>query len=203
MKESKKFLKSEKSKRQIINATIHLMATRGYGQTSIADISNATGLTKGALYHHFSSKEDLFEVSIRYITDIIGQNLLKIDSASGSSAQILGHVFDIFINLFEEDNHYVLIVCSLVLEMESGRTSFAQPLTEMFSKFSTYLERIIVKGQSNHEFAADIEAKLVSLNIVGVLFGSSIPWIMNKDRTNYRAIMESQKNILLNSIKNS
>ena len=48
MKQSKKYLQSEKSKREIIEATIHLMAEKGYGQTAISDISESTGLTKGA-----------------------------------------------------------------------------------------------------------------------------------------------------------
>jgi AcrR family transcriptional regulator len=201
MNRSKKYLQSEKSKRHIIDATIHLMATKGYGYTSISDISEATGLTKGALYHHFSNKEELFEVSVAYIADIIEDKLLSIGMDQASSSKILGVVFDVFIDLFEENYHYALTVSSLILELETGRSPVTRPLIDMLDKFSVFLERIISKGQLNRELNSDFEAKLVALNIIGVFFGNTLPWIMNKDRTNYRAIMESQKKILLTSLK--
>ena len=103
--------------------------------------------------------------------------------------------------MFEENYHYALTVSSLILELETGRSPVTRPLIDMLHKFSVFLERIISKGQSNRELNSDFEAKLVALNIIGIFFGNTLPWIMNKDRTNYRAIMESQKKILLTSLK--
>jgi len=200
MADSKKYIQSEKSKRQIIEATIHLMATKGYGQTSIADISYATGLTKGALYHHFYNKDELFEVTIRHIGDVFSKKLLELESTQNSSVYQLAQLFDLFVDLFEENSHYILIVCSLVLEMESDRRSFAKPITDMFVDLSTFIERIIGKGQASKEIVSEFDTKLLSLNILGLLFGNTIPWVLNKDKTNYRVIMESQREILLRSI---
>ena len=41
-------------------AATELFATRGYGDTSVADILASAGVSRGALYHHFDGKEDLF-----------------------------------------------------------------------------------------------------------------------------------------------
>jgi len=200
MVESKKYIQSEKSKRQIIEATIRLMATKGYGQTSIADISYATGLTKGALYHHFYNKGEIFEVTIRHIGDVFSQKLLELESIQNSSIYQLSQLFDLFVDLFEENSHYILIVCSLVLEMESDKRSFANPITNILMELSTFIERHIGKGQANREITPELDTKLLSLNILGLLFGNTIPWVLNKDKTNYRVIMESQKELLLRSI---
>ena len=43
----------------IIRAARRMFSEHGYHNTGIADIQQATGLTKGAFYHHFRSKEDL------------------------------------------------------------------------------------------------------------------------------------------------
>ena len=37
-----------------------LFGERGFAATSIEDLASAAGVTRGALYHHFASKEDLF-----------------------------------------------------------------------------------------------------------------------------------------------
>jgi AcrR family transcriptional regulator len=46
---------------ELIDVAQALFLTRGYERTTINDVINATGLSKGAFYHHFRAKEDLLE----------------------------------------------------------------------------------------------------------------------------------------------
>ena len=54
---TKKQQQGEQSRELILDATEHLMATRGYAATSISDIRNACGLPPSSIYWHFGSKE--------------------------------------------------------------------------------------------------------------------------------------------------
>ncbi|HEX5565534.1 MAG TPA: TetR/AcrR family transcriptional regulator [Streptomyces sp.] len=45
--------------RRLLAAATRLFADRGYDRTSVQEIVEAAGVTKGALYHYFGSKEDL------------------------------------------------------------------------------------------------------------------------------------------------
>lgn len=51
---------ADETRRNLIEAAKHLFETEGYAAASLADITSAAGVTKGALFHHFDSKEDLF-----------------------------------------------------------------------------------------------------------------------------------------------
>jgi AcrR family transcriptional regulator len=53
----------------IVSAALRLFAQRGFGSTSIADITEAAGITKGAIYWHFDSKEALFKGILEEIRD--------------------------------------------------------------------------------------------------------------------------------------
>ena len=52
-------LPAEKRRRQLLNAATRLFVRKGYRGTTTEEIARAARLTKGALYHHFKSKEDI------------------------------------------------------------------------------------------------------------------------------------------------
>jgi AcrR family transcriptional regulator len=53
--------KSEISTGKVLDAALELFSTQGYGATSMRSISEASGLSVGNLYHHFGSKEAIFQ----------------------------------------------------------------------------------------------------------------------------------------------
>jgi len=52
--------KGIQTQRKIVEASLQLFSVKGYYNTSIKDILAATGLTKGGLYGHFASKEEIW-----------------------------------------------------------------------------------------------------------------------------------------------
>ena len=54
-------LQSEATARRILHTALELMRSQGFDQVSVRDICKAAGITTGAFYHHFSSKEALLE----------------------------------------------------------------------------------------------------------------------------------------------
>ncbi len=51
----------------LVDASRALFASRGYADVSIDDITQATGVTRGALYHHFDDKKDLFQAVVEEV----------------------------------------------------------------------------------------------------------------------------------------
>ncbi|HEY1487219.1 MAG TPA: helix-turn-helix domain-containing protein, partial [Micromonosporaceae bacterium] len=48
---------------RILAAAVELFAEQGYDKTSVQEVVERAGVTKGALYHYFSAKDDLlFEI---------------------------------------------------------------------------------------------------------------------------------------------
>lgn len=75
----------EETVKLIVDEALKLFIQKGYDNTSIQDIiNNLGGLSKGAIYHHFKSKEEIFDaVSLR-----IGQeNAVYYDNILGDKTQ--------------------------------------------------------------------------------------------------------------------
>lgn len=54
------------SKKQILHTALELFLRNSYKEVSLRDIVNEVGLTKGAFYHYYTSKDQLFEEAVKY-----------------------------------------------------------------------------------------------------------------------------------------
>ena len=53
--------KSERSRRQVLDAALQLFSRHGYRATSVRDIAEKAGVSTGNVYHHFPDKETIFK----------------------------------------------------------------------------------------------------------------------------------------------
>jgi AcrR family transcriptional regulator len=65
----------EETTRTLIAEARRLFATRGYAHVSLADIVQAAGVTKGALYHHFTGKDDIFRAVLEQVHREVGERV--------------------------------------------------------------------------------------------------------------------------------
>jgi TetR/AcrR family acrAB operon transcriptional repressor len=54
----------EQTVENILSVSAKLFVEKGYEKTSVQDITDALGMSKGAIFHHFKSKEDIFNAVI-------------------------------------------------------------------------------------------------------------------------------------------
>ena len=65
---------AEERKNEILDVSQRLFSTKGFDDTSIADILNEIGIAKGTLYYHFKSKEEILDAIIeRMIKDQVAK----------------------------------------------------------------------------------------------------------------------------------
>ena len=76
-----------RTRAEIFDHAARLFRLRGYGGTNIDDIMLAAGLTRGAFYAHFTSKDDLFAEAIR-----AGHGLLARARSDGPQAAVEGYL---------------------------------------------------------------------------------------------------------------
>ena len=65
-------VKSENTRKLIIDTSFDIFYEKGYHNTSIPDIMKKTKLTKGAFYHHFNNKID---IGIKVIENILSKRI--------------------------------------------------------------------------------------------------------------------------------
>lgn len=74
---------------QVLKAALDLFATQGYATTSVQQIVKAAGVTKGAMYHYFTSKDDLLFAVYERILSLQKRRLDEITAEGGPAEDVL------------------------------------------------------------------------------------------------------------------
>lgn len=77
--------RSEATREALIEAARGLFAERGYAGVGTEEIVRAAGVTRGALYHHFGGKRDLFEAVYERIESELAQRIAAGALAGGAA----------------------------------------------------------------------------------------------------------------------
>ena len=86
----------EATKANILKQSGHLFNTQGYKATSLSDITHATKLTKGAIYRHFRSKDQLEKEALLYLSQTMFASIRQRIKAESTAPGKLRALFSFF-----------------------------------------------------------------------------------------------------------
>ena len=162
-------IRSEATRRKILDAAIDVFGEVGYGAAGWNTIIDRTGMTKGALYHHFDSKESLASAIIEEGSDAI---LIAFGNVCGSSSPA-----------FENMIHGTFRIASVLNSDKTARA--AEQLTAALSGFNkaaaafsaSLVELMTSQAQRAREegdLREDLDPAVVGESIIAAMFGSRL-----------------------------
>jgi TetR/AcrR family transcriptional repressor of nem operon len=73
-----------------------LFNTQGYKATSISDITELTGLTKGAIYRHFENKNELEKKALYHLSSTLDEKMREVIRSQPTAGKKLRAIFNFF-----------------------------------------------------------------------------------------------------------
>jgi AcrR family transcriptional regulator len=95
---TKKARQSETTRAALISAARELFAEQGFSETSTEQIVKRAGVTRGALYHHYRDKEDLFRAVFETIEAELAERLLKAATRADEPVEQIQRGFAAFLD---------------------------------------------------------------------------------------------------------
>jgi AcrR family transcriptional regulator len=146
--------RSEKSKQQILDAALKLFSHKGYGATSVRDISEEAGLSKGNVYHHFPDKETIFRALLDRYFLAMSQPEFPFNRAlaSGTFPENLEKIGHAVREVVRDYRDYALLIYVDVVEFDGTHIrKFYENMADRFDAF--------IKAAGMEE---ELQAKLAS-----------------------------------------
>ena len=156
----------EERRRQIIQATLHLIATKGIQKTSIREIAKASDMTVGNLYHYIGTREDIILLAFNHGMDQVRKLIEQINDLSETlePQEALKAAVDRYIRYHHANWEGTVFIYK---EMGSLSPSLRLPVIEVNSHMHDVFIRIIQKGRKTGVFKAD-DIDMVASTIVSM-----------------------------------
>jgi AcrR family transcriptional regulator len=139
--------RSERSRRQILDAALKLFSHRGYGATSVQEIAEAAGLSKGNLYHHFPDKETVFRALLDRYFQAMSQAEFPFNQAlaTGTFPENLEQIGRAARDMVRDYREYVALIYVDVVEFDGSHVR--KFYEDMASRFDAFLKAHGLEGQ--------------------------------------------------------
>jgi len=191
--------KSQKTRKRIIGHATQLVHRQGLKNTTIEDIVNSAGITKGSFYFHFASKKELGYAVIDSAASYVLSGLRQVsEDTTLSPAQRLEAMLRIIQNAVQEnDCGSGCILGNLALEMSDLHEGYRRKLAQVFDEWALLFRKLLEEMQRDGEIAAGLDAADFARHAVVVLEGGIMLSKVKRDPVPLRAEMER----LLNEIE--
>lgn len=189
--------KGERTKQQIIEVTAPLFNTKGFYGTSIADLCAATGLTKGALYGNFKSKEELSKAAFQYA-------ISRMRSVGNEDIQRKSTYKEKLIALLEFFSCYVLDPpvkggCPLLntaIEADDHRKGMKKLVAAELQNSISHIMHLMEQGKKGGEFKPELKSREMALFFFCSIEGAIMFSRVSSSEEAMKTIVKNCKSIL-------
>jgi AcrR family transcriptional regulator len=190
--------RSEETRSHILEAATHLFSQYGYDATGVAEICEVAGVSKGAFYHHFPSKQAVFfELLNSYMSSIekgfnaMRQEFHNVPQAILQMAEMVGALFQatdihlpIFLEFWTQANHDQKVWALTVAP---------------FQRFQSYFAEMIQEG-INEGSLTPVDPDLAARVLVSLSVGLLMESLLNPQITNWQVEARQSLELFLNGV---
>ena len=185
-------------KNQIIEAAFKVFIDKGYSKTTMDDIVKASGLSKGALYHYYNSKKDLFLSLIDHWEVYTFDNFYDKESKDKKASEIIKSFGSNVIKTLKEKK-YVYIAEIEFSSLSNYDSEIRERSYQLYNKLLNLFEKVVSKGIKQGEFK-DLDIRKTAMIILAVFQGVNWFVVFDDNSVSSSDYINSSIDLILQSI---
>lgn len=186
------------TKESILKAAEHLFAVQGYEATSVSMICDAVGVSKGAFYHHYKTKQSVFlELIQRWLKSLDAQLVLINESTDDvkdgllAMGEIVGQVLDV--------GGPQLPIFLEFLSRAIRDPAVWEAMVEPFQRYRDFFAVQIQQGIDEESFR-EIAPQYAARVIIALAVGMLVQGLLDPDGEDWRDVTQEALQLLLHGI---
>jgi AcrR family transcriptional regulator len=190
--------RSEETRSRILESSVKLFSNRGYNKASVDDICAEAGLSKGAFYHHFESKQALFLALLDGWLQTIDHAIEA--SKDKTTPETFMQMTEAFPYIFETAGDGLPMFLEFWLQASRDKKVWEASIAP-YRRYHRYFTSLIKKGVQEGSFV-EMDPELASRMIVSTAMGLLLQSLLDPKGANWEKVARDSTNLLVNSLLN-
>ncbi|WLR53758.1 TetR/AcrR family transcriptional regulator [Mesobacillus subterraneus] len=193
----------EKKRQEILQSAHGCFAEKGFESCTVDDIVARSGLSKGAIYNYFKSKDDIYLALMEGQTNDSGHTFAKAIAERKTAMEKLNYLFEAYLNNDpnEEENKGDAIVHYEFRLYSTRNPKLKEMLTERYKDFFvSLLIEIIKEGQTSGEFNKELDP-LKFADIFWAMVNGATLQATILENYQYKLILKEMQDMFLEKLK--
>lgn len=198
---NKKVEQRQASIERLLDSALHLFVAQGYRASNLEGIANAAGLSKGAVYFYFGSKEAVLVALLERIQPIIVEGGIAAAQAAGPSAPdqlvaFLHHQAQLGVTHRDE----VLLAILMSLEFSERDGPASELIGRIYARQYGFIEAIVRAGQKSGTLRNDLPARELASIIMANHDGTFLEWYRRSDSLRGPQMVAALRGVVLGGV---
>jgi AcrR family transcriptional regulator len=188
--------RSEETQARILDSAIKRFSISGYDGTSVDGICSEAGVSKGAFYHHFPTKQALFLALLNGWLENIETGLQAVDQ--GTVPQILMQMTNMLPTVFASADEHLPMFLEFWLQASRDEDVY-KAMIAPYRHFSDYFTNLIETGIKEGSLK-ETDARVMAQAILSIAIGTLLQGLLDPDRTDWAKVAEQSIQVLLDGV---
>lgn len=185
----------------IMNAAVHQFALNGFNSASISDICNEANVSKGAFYHHFPSKQNLFLELLNDWLDKIDAQLIEIENESADLSSIQSKISKISAEVFDDAAGMLPMFLEFWIHATRDPVLWAATI-KPYARYRNFFAKLLERG-IQEKIIRDIDPELGATVFVSLAVGLLLQSTIDPNASSWSQTTLNSINLLLHGILRS
>jgi AcrR family transcriptional regulator len=186
------------TREQILQAARQLFAAKGYHNTSVYDLFDEAGITKGALFHHWKTKEDLAMAILADVEMNFEEQFFKLANGEGRAREKIDRLLRLIAELSLSGTWtYGRIFAIWSAELPAEKNKVGAAVHALRARWCMLWKELIRKAQLEHDLRTDILAENLSFLVISAICGVQLMSGKEEANNSTKAVYETLRKTLL------
>lgn len=181
--------RAQETRRLILDAAFAVFGRMGYGEARVDSILSEAGTSKGAFYHHFASKEELFRA---LLNDRVQRCADRMSEAVGGALSVhdaIRRLAAVGIKSFQSEPDWMPV--SMEFWAQAARQEFARRiLAEAVRQCRDLVAGMLRVGQSRGTVRENLDPEMTAIILNGMFEGVAFQWAIDPEAVDMERLIE-------------